>query len=240
MKIQELERKTGLERASIRFYEKEGLLNPKRLENGYREYSEADAELLKKIKLLRQLGMSVEKIRQLQQGSEDLSAAIARQAGYHSSQIDEHRRCRAVCEAMYADGAAFATLDAEHYLKLLREIRFEDRPSGRKDFQENIEKEIHPWRRYFARWLDYGLWGAIVSFVYLVILRVRPLPGDFGSALITVAGMALFIPEEALLLCKLGTTPGKFALGIRLESIQGGNICTHNKRSNSCCASICS
>ena len=93
MKIQELECRTGLERPSIRFYEKEGLLTPVRLENGYREYSEADVELLKKIKLLRQLGMSVEKIRALQQGSEDLSAAIARQAAFHSSQIDEHRRC---------------------------------------------------------------------------------------------------------------------------------------------------
>ena len=46
MKIQELERRTGLERPSIRFYEKEGLLTPVRLENGYREYSEADVELL--------------------------------------------------------------------------------------------------------------------------------------------------------------------------------------------------
>ena len=63
MKIQELERMTGLERPSIRFYEKEGLLVPNRLENGYRDYSEADAELLKKIKLLRRLGMSIEKIR---------------------------------------------------------------------------------------------------------------------------------------------------------------------------------
>ena len=36
MKIQELERRTGLERASFRFYEKEGLLTPQRLENGYR------------------------------------------------------------------------------------------------------------------------------------------------------------------------------------------------------------
>ena len=53
IKIQELERRTGLERASIRFYEKEGLLNPQRLENGYREYSVEDSELLKKIKLLR-------------------------------------------------------------------------------------------------------------------------------------------------------------------------------------------
>jgi DNA-binding transcriptional MerR regulator len=69
MRIQELERRTGLERPSIGFYEKEGLLIPVGLENGYREYSEAEVELLKKIKLLRQLGMSVEKIRALQQGS---------------------------------------------------------------------------------------------------------------------------------------------------------------------------
>lgn len=234
MKIQELERRTGLERPSIRFYEKEGLLNPKRLENGYREYSEEDAQLLKKIKLLRQLGMSVDKIRALQQGSEDLSAAIARQASFHSSQIDEHRRCRAVCEAIRDDGAEFSSLNAERYLKLLREIRIDDYALGHRDFQEMVAKEIHPWRRFFARWLDYGLWSAIISFVYIVILRIRPLPGDFGSALITIAGMALFIPVEALLLHKFGTTPGKFALGIHLESIQGGNLSWEEGLRRSC------
>jgi DNA-binding transcriptional MerR regulator len=234
MKIQELERKTGLERPSIRFYEKEGLLIPQRLENGYREYSEEDVALLKRIKLLRQLGMSVDRIRALQQGSEDLSAAIARQAAYHSSQIDEHRRCRAVCEAMHADGASFGSLNAEHYLTMLREIRFQDRPVARTDFRENIPKEIHPWRRFFARWLDYGLWSAVITFVYIVILRVRPLPGNFLSALITIFGMALSIPVEALMLHKFGTTSGKFAFGIRLESIQGGNLTWEEALRRSC------
>lgn len=224
MRIQEFERKTGLERPSIRFYEKEGLLNPKRLENGYREYSEEDVELLKKIKLLRQLGLSVEKISALQQGSEDLSDAIARQAAYHSSQIDDHKRCRAVCEAMRSDGAAFSTLDAEHYLTLLREIRIDDRDLGRTDFQEQIEKEIHPWRRFFARWLDYLLWGSIVDWLLFVLFRLRPLPGDFVNHLIGIASLASFIPVEAFLLSRFGTTPCKFALGIRVESIQGGKL----------------
>jgi DNA-binding transcriptional MerR regulator len=224
MKIQELERLTGLERPSIRFYEKEGLLNPNRLENGYRDYSQADVELLKKVKLLRRLGMSVEKIRNLQQGSEDLSQAVAVLTAHHSSQIEDHRRCRAVCEAMHADGAEFSTLNAEHYLKLLREVRIDDYALGRRDFQEPVEKEIHPWRRFFARWLDYNLWSSIITFVYMVVLRVRPIPGDFISALITIVGIALFIPAEALMIWKFGATPGKFALGIRLESIQGGNL----------------
>lgn len=234
MKIQELERKTGLERPSIRFYEKEGLLNPRRLENGYREYSEEDVDLLKKIKLLRRLGMRIDQIRALQQGREDLSVVIARQVAIHTSQIEDHRRCRAVCEAMRDDGVAFATLDAERYLTLLREIRINDKPLGRTDFQENVPKEIHPWRRYFARWLDYGLWSAIVSFAYIVILRLRPLPGDFLSALIMIAGMALYIPLEALMLSKFGTTPGKYALGIHLESIQGGNLSWEEALRRSC------
>ena len=79
MRILDLEAKTGLERATIRFYEKEGLISPRRTENGYREYSETDCGQLMKIKLLRQLGLSVEKIKALQQGNEDFQAALEEQ-----------------------------------------------------------------------------------------------------------------------------------------------------------------
>lgn len=224
MKIQELEYRTGLERPSVRFYEKEGLLTPKRLENGYRDYSEEDVELLKKIKLLRRLGMSIEDIRKLQQGSEDLSSAIVRQSGFHTSQIEDHRRCLAVCNAIREDGAEFSSLDAEHYLTLLREIKINDHALGRTNFQEDVPKELHPWRRYFARCLDYLLWSAIVQFLLFVVLRIRPLPGDFMEVLITIGTMASFVPLEALMLHRFGTTPGKYVTGIRIEYYQGGNL----------------
>ena len=42
MDIRTLEMKTGLARANIRFYEKEGLIAPKRKENGYRDYAESE------------------------------------------------------------------------------------------------------------------------------------------------------------------------------------------------------
>ena len=42
MTIREVEQCTGLERATVRFYEKEELLTLQRLENGYRDYSEED------------------------------------------------------------------------------------------------------------------------------------------------------------------------------------------------------
>ena len=55
MTIKELERRTGLPRTSIRFYEQEGLLTPERRENNYRDYSEDNVRTLEKIKLLRRL-----------------------------------------------------------------------------------------------------------------------------------------------------------------------------------------
>jgi putative AdoMet-dependent methyltransferase len=50
---------------AIRFYEKKGLLTPERGENRYREYSKEDVEQLQFILLYRQLGFSIEAIKQL-------------------------------------------------------------------------------------------------------------------------------------------------------------------------------
>ena len=57
MTSKEMEVRSGVPRANIRYYEAEGLLSPRRAKNGYREYSEKDLETLEKIKLLRRLGV---------------------------------------------------------------------------------------------------------------------------------------------------------------------------------------
>ena len=49
MTIKEVEKELGLSRVTIRFYEKENLLTPQRNGNAYREYSEEDIAVLKKI-----------------------------------------------------------------------------------------------------------------------------------------------------------------------------------------------
>ena len=73
MVIKEVEMLTGMTRANIRFYEKEGLISPARSDNGYRDYSEAEVEELRKIKLLRVLGLSLEDIRAAQSGQKELT-----------------------------------------------------------------------------------------------------------------------------------------------------------------------
>lgn len=77
MKVKDVEELLQLTRANIRFYEKEGLLNPQRNENGYRTYSEEDIEQLKKIILFRKLGVPVQDIKKIFNGEETISATVS-------------------------------------------------------------------------------------------------------------------------------------------------------------------
>ena len=79
MKINEVEALVGITRKNIRFYESEGLLSPRRnSENGYRDYGEAEVEALRRIKLLRKLGVPLEEIRQMQSGAHTVGDGMRR------------------------------------------------------------------------------------------------------------------------------------------------------------------
>ena len=76
MTIKEIETMSGLPRANIRYYESEGLISPKRAENGYREYSQTDVDVLLRVKLLRALGLRIDTIKSLAEGKLTLEAAL--------------------------------------------------------------------------------------------------------------------------------------------------------------------
>ena len=63
MKISDLEKELGLTRHTIRYYEKEGFIHPKRDTNDYRDYSNEDVQILKLVKFLRNLNISVDDIK---------------------------------------------------------------------------------------------------------------------------------------------------------------------------------
>lgn len=223
MRIQELEQRIGIERASIRFYEKEGLLAPRRNENGYRDYSEENAQELKKIRLLRQLGLSIGTIRSLQKGSGELDRILSEQIASLTGQIEEQKRAKLLCQTMKNDNATYENLNVEHYLELLNDLQTQDQaPTGQ--FQESLPEQIHPWRRFLARMLDYAWFDAVIHFLIVVVFRVRPLPNGFLHVAITVMSGALFIPLEALMLSTWATTPGKYIFGIRIEAEEGGRL----------------
>lgn len=110
MTSKEMEARSGVPRANIRYYEVEGLLHPERLKNGYRSYSEEDLRTLEKIKLLRRLGVSVEEVRELVRGGETMETVLDRRLAALGGQRASLGRVQAVCGALRDAGVSFDEL----------------------------------------------------------------------------------------------------------------------------------
>ncbi|WP_425538513.1 MerR family transcriptional regulator [Microaceticoccus formicicus] len=79
MLINEISKKTGLTKKAIDYYTNKGLLEPKVLENGYREYSEKDLENLGRISVLRKLSIGIDEIKLiLSNDNPDILSSIAK------------------------------------------------------------------------------------------------------------------------------------------------------------------
>lgn len=63
MTTHEVEEMLGITKQSLIYYEKEGLIHPKRNENNYRNYMQKDINILKTILLLRSMEVSIDDIK---------------------------------------------------------------------------------------------------------------------------------------------------------------------------------
>ena len=218
MTIKEVESRTGMTRANVRFYETEGLITPERGSNGYRNYSEQDVAVLLRIKLLRLLEMPLEEIKHLQTGEEDLLSVL----DSHIQRLEARRahleRSQQVCREMRRDGVRFDTLDPQPYLAALDR---EDKVPA----EDVLPRVYSPWRRYFARMLDQGVYTLLCYLVIALALRENILANsNFYSTVAVVVGIVLTLFLEPLLLCCFGTTPGKAILGLHVTDGDGGRL----------------
>lgn len=65
MLVNEILKEVGMTRRAIKYYEEKGLLSIKKDTNGYRNYTDEDVKVLKKISVYRKLGISIEDIKNL-------------------------------------------------------------------------------------------------------------------------------------------------------------------------------
>lgn len=121
MTIKEVEQCLGVPRATVRFYEKEGLLSPTRSENGYREYSEEDVVLLKKIIIFRKLGFAVSDIEDVLDGAKPMSEALENNIESLTRQMQELQGAMTLCRKMQENGEQIETFDAEKYWNAVEE-----------------------------------------------------------------------------------------------------------------------
>ena len=90
MNINQVEKITGVSKRNIRFYEKEGLILPKRnSENSYRVYDEYDIWRIKVIKMLRMLDMPLEEIKKVLEKAENEASSKAIDIAFINKYIDK-------------------------------------------------------------------------------------------------------------------------------------------------------
>ena len=152
MKINEVENQLGLNRANIRFYEKEGFLNPDRKENGYREYSEEDVAILKKIIIFRKLGLSLTQIKEILNGELELSIALEKNISELTEKIAELNGALEVCKTIKKEVVSNDTFDEAHYWELIqaKENAGEKFADVLKDYVELEKKSLlNMWANVF-------------------------------------------------------------------------------------------
>ena len=125
MKIKYVEELVGITKKNIRFYEEQGLLAPDRAENGYREYGQADVDRLMQIKLLRKLGVPIEEIKRIFQGSIHLDDCLDRHLDELERQKENLAKMQAISEQIIASHVTLQNLDTDNYLNQVESMEKE-------------------------------------------------------------------------------------------------------------------
>lgn len=207
MTIKEMEEKCGMSRANIRFYESEGLIHPQRRENGYREYTPEDARMLRKVRLLRTMDVPLDQVKAVASGERGLMDVLKELEQNLDLRQAHQERARHTARQMRQAETEFEDLEPEPYLAALeQDTPVEDAPP-----RLNL-----PWRRYWARSLDYSLCALLVDW----LLYLFPV-WDYGQLPLNLLAMLLL---EPLALMLFATTPGKAIFGIRVTDPEGRRL----------------
>lgn len=208
MRINEVEKLAGVTKRNIRYYEAEGLLSPGRESgNGYRDYSNADVDILRRIKLLRKLDLPLEEIRRIQAGTLTVRDAMGR----HIIQLERKRAnleaMTGLCRELEGEAPQYAALDGEKWLD-----RMEQREKEGTTFVNIKKKDV---KAKYA--------GAIISALVMILL-MGAVMGVMIWAFVTEPEASPPLP----LVVVCAAIPGAMVVGIvialaqRLKQIKGG------------------
>ena len=138
MKIKQVEELVGINSQNIRFYENQGLLTPERADNGYREYRQSDIEILKKIKLFRKLGISLEQIKLVLGERLSLNDCLESHMEVLEKEKENLINMSKFSEQMYNQNASIGNLNTDEWLEEMEKMEKEG-----IDFVDISKIDIH-------------------------------------------------------------------------------------------------
>ena len=122
MNTKQVEELTGLTRQNIRYYERQGFLEPARTDgNDYRDYSQKDVERLKLIKMLRMLDMPLPVIQRVLNGEQPLTEALRAQQTVLEQQAAQLAGSIRFCAELTQQAPQVDQLDVDDCLKRMQD-----------------------------------------------------------------------------------------------------------------------
>lgn len=181
MKIGEVANETGLSISNIRFYEKKELLAPARKEeSGYRDYTAEDVNRLKTILLYRKMGLPIETIYLVFQGSITLELALERQTEELQKQREEITASLDLCQKVLND-TNLEKINVDTYLNVVAEE--EEKGNHFIEIQEIIDdfteytglRNFVPGKGCVARFLNNPKVMRVLSAIWLITCILLPI-----------------------------------------------------------------
>ena len=205
MKIKQVEELVGITSKNIRFYEEQGLLSPERAENGYREYHQEHVDTLKKIKLLRKLGVSVKEIKRALAGTLSLQECLERHLRLLEKEQENLTNMETLANAILTQNPSPDTLQTDEWLDEMEKMEREG-----VDFVKVDKIDIHMKKKMGA------VIGGILAIIFLLLPIILLLWANSQEPL-PLGVLALFIVIHAIIIiCVL------IVLKSRLKEIEGG------------------
>ena len=176
MRIKQVEELVGITSKNIRFYEDQGLLKPERADNGYREYHQKEVDILKKIKLLRKMNVSVEEIKTILEGQTSLQECLEQHIDRLESERENLGNMQQLADALVRSECTIESVDTDEWLDQMEKMEQEG-----IDFVNLSKVDVHMKKKMGAT-VGGTVMIALLAFLIGMILwgnSVDPIPIGF-------------------------------------------------------------
>lgn len=196
----------GLSRKSIRYYEENGLLSPKRnSENDYRIYTEEDIRKLKVIKFLRELDVPIRELKMLNEGTLTLQECMESRIYKIKEQEEKYQKVKEMCVDIKDSNETLDSLDITKHFQSMNTLNKEG--FTMRDVRTNKRKKI------LGAILSSFLFSILFIFLAAIITYFQVTEADAMPWLVYAFLMFIFaFPVIAIAV----------NLGIRIKEINGG------------------
>ena len=206
MFINEVENIVNLSKKAIRYYEQEGLINPKRNQNNdYRLYTEEDLNKLKIIKFLRELGVPISELKELNNHNLSLKDCLIKRIKNLEDEEENFQKVKNMCLEIIENNETYEDIDIIKYFQNINILNKEG--FTMRDTKSNKTKKI------IGAVLSSIIFGILFSIPTIVFLYIGYMEDKFNSFnLGYLLALVFLIPVIAIII----------NLIIRIKEINGG------------------